>query len=51
MPDGTIVEGKSPRTLRREQRVSAPPFLELLEFMIVSISDDSDDGDLDFSWY
>uniref|UniRef100_A0A914LY55 RING-type E3 ubiquitin transferase n=1 Tax=Meloidogyne incognita TaxID=6306 RepID=A0A914LY55_MELIC len=49
MPDGTIVEGKSPRTLRREQRVSAPPFLELLEFMIVSISDDSDDGDLDFS--
>uniref|UniRef100_A0A914NLQ1 RING-type E3 ubiquitin transferase n=1 Tax=Meloidogyne incognita TaxID=6306 RepID=A0A914NLQ1_MELIC len=51
MPDGTIVEGKSPRTLRREQRVSTHPYLELLEFMIVSISDDSDDGGLDFSWY
>lgn len=48
MPDGTIVEGKSPRTLRRER--SAHPYLELLEFMIVSISDDSDDG-FDFSWY
>lgn len=46
MPDGTIVEGKSPRTLRKERSNS---YLELYEFMLITLSDDSDDG-VDYSF-